>query len=85
MASNSGPGEKSKNAIAVKLCRDRKKEVAKERVSKIEYFKKDNQERKTNITAMGAQLGTLNTIFEAHNKASGGLFGQDPKLKEYFK
>ena len=37
MASNSGPGEKSKKAV--KLCRDRKKEEEKERVSKIEYFK----------------------------------------------
>jgi len=85
MASNSRPGEKSKNAIAVKLCRDRKKEQEKERENKIEYFKIDNQKTRTNIAAMEAQYNTLQTIFKAHNVASGGLFGQDPKTKEYFK
>ena len=77
--------EKSKNAIAVKQCRDRQKEREKERETRIEHLKTDNQAKTNNINAMKAQLSSLQNIFEAHNVACGGSFGRDSQLNEFFK
>ena len=66
-------------------CRERKKEKEKEREKKMEHLKDDNQRLRTNISAMEAQMSALQNIFEAHNEASGGRFGQDLELKQYFK
>ena len=84
-ASNFPQTEKSRNAIAVQQCRDRKKKKEKETEEKIESLKDDNQRLRTNISAMEAEMRSLQNIFEAHDVASGGLFGQDSELKEFFK
>ena len=79
------PLERSKNAIAVKQCRERQKEREKERQNMIGHLKVDNQRMKNNINAMEAQLSSLQNIFQAHNVASGGAFSQDSQMKEFFK
>ena len=75
-SANSHPAGKSKNAIAVQKCRDRQKEVVKERQKDIDDFKAKNQRLETNIEAMKAEFSFMKEIIEAHNVE---------ELKEFFK